>query len=134
MTIREFSPWGRLAQGVYLMSAQRHSNAPSVTLIDEPPLASASAPAKTYQLNARKITHAICSSPREAQVMANAMESAGADVFSVTETGGQWLVWCKYRKDSTPRHFRAIYDEEQEILERGQRSQRRNGKLQAIWP
>jgi hypothetical protein len=113
----------------FSMSSQNSVTEPSVTLIDELP----QRPAKTYQLNARKITHAVCLSPREAQVMANAMESAGADVFSVTETAGQWLVWCKYRKESTPRHFREIYDEEQEILNRGQRSIKRNGRLQTNW-
>lgn len=111
------------------MPPKNPATEPSVTLVDELP----QKPARTHQLNARKVTHAVCQSPREAQVMANAMESAGADVFSVTETAGQWLVWCKYIKESTPRHFFEIYEEEQEILNRGQRSIKRNGRLQTSW-
>jgi hypothetical protein len=114
-------------------SVQSHSVPPSVTVIDEPTDTIAPAQKKSYRLNTRKVTHVICKTAREAQVMANAIESAGADVFSITESGGTWQIWCKYRKDSTPKHFQAIFNEEQELYERSQRTQIRNGRLQMDW-
>jgi hypothetical protein len=43
-----------------------------------------------------------CKSDMQAQVMANAMEQAGCDVFSVFEVDGRWHVWFKFTDADAP--------------------------------
>lgn len=56
-----------------------------------------------------------CKSDMQAQVMANAVEQSGCDVFSVFETGGRWHVWYKFSDHNAPggitEHFRLGWKE-----------------------
>ena len=60
-----------------------------------------------------------CISSTQALVMARAVELSGPQVFSVTEAGGEWLVWFRFETpgmtDSISGHFLRLWKEQQEF-------------------
>lgn len=50
-----------------------------------------------------------CKDAMQAQIMANAMEQAGGDVFSITESGGRWNVWFKFVDNSVPSRITMLF-------------------------
>jgi len=63
----------------------------------------------------------------QAVMIANCMEDAGADVFSIMESHseGYWIVWCKVKDESVADRYNDCFFKKWQAFEKQERAEKR---------